>query len=61
MNTKTLDISQYGEVLEDITRMIQRRVSNDVIFQTINDIVGDEETTERLMNIVIRLKSQNNG
>jgi hypothetical protein len=58
MSTKTLDISQYGEVLEDITRMIQRRVSNDVIFQTINDIVGDKETTERLMNIVIRLKSQ---
>jgi hypothetical protein len=58
MSTKTLDISQYGEVLEDITRMIQRRVSNDVIFETINDIVGDKETTERLMNIVIRLKSQ---
>jgi len=58
MSTKTLDISQYGEVLEDITRMIQRRVSNDVIFETINDIVDDKETTERLMNIVIRLKSQ---
>lgn len=58
MSTKTLDISQYGEVLEDISRMIQRRVSNDVIFETINDIVGDKETTERLMNIVIRLKSQ---
>mgnify|MGYP000202613562 CR=1 FL=1 len=58
MNSKTLDISQYGEVLEDITRMIQRRVSNDVIFQTINDIVDDTETTERLMNIVVQLKSK---
>ena len=58
MNSKTLDISQYGEVLEDITRMVQRRVSNDVIFQTINDIVDDTETTERLMNIVVQLKSK---